>query len=233
MDIYPFLVENGSENMAADWWLMEQATQSSRPLFRHYAWRTAVTSFGYGQNWKWVERQTNQSIDQLIRRPTGGGIVRHGEDWTYCMVIPKDHDSFKIPSLELYEHLHLALSNSLNNQSVETFLKPCPECRGGGIPGDCFSEPVGKDLMEQRTGTKIAGAAMKKTRSAILIQGTLEMKGIDWDKEVFLEDLLNCFKKLFSQKVKKKRWPEHFSQERDKIRLQFENDSWLKNRKRI
>ena len=133
-------------------------------------------SFGYGQDWKWVEKQTGNKVESLVRRPTGGGIVRHGEDWTYCLVIPRAHESFNVPSLELYQYLHDSIAVALKHQSVETFLQPCPNQRRGCIPGDCFHEPVGKDLMEKHTGKKIAGAAMKKTKGAILIQGTMERK---------------------------------------------------------
>ena len=45
-------------------------------------------------------------------------------------------------------------------------LQPCP-CKLNGIPGDCFEEPVGKDLMTENGKVKLAGAAMKKSKKAV------------------------------------------------------------------
>ena len=37
MQVFPFIKELGVENMATDWWLLEQAAHSPEPSFRHYA----------------------------------------------------------------------------------------------------------------------------------------------------------------------------------------------------
>ena len=94
----PYAKETGLKNMATDWWLFENAVT---PTFRHYQWTEPEISFGYGQDWKWAEQETSTEIDHLIRRPTGGGIVKHGKDWTYCLVLPIMHDSFKMAPLDL------------------------------------------------------------------------------------------------------------------------------------
>ena len=52
MLIYPNAKESGLINMAKDWLLMTQQNFS----FRHYQWSSMETSFGYGQDWKWVEK---------------------------------------------------------------------------------------------------------------------------------------------------------------------------------
>jgi lipoate-protein ligase A len=104
---------------------------------------------------------------QLVRRPTGGGIVKHGNDWTYGLILPKGHASSSIPALELYESIHQAMARALNEQGLSATLKPCPQSRQKGIPGDCFLEPVARDLMSEDGSAKIAGAAMKRTRAGI------------------------------------------------------------------
>ena len=63
--------------------------------------------------------------------------------WSYR----EGHHSYKIPSLDLYEYIHAAIGNALAKQSIVTFLQPCAVDKKAGIPGDCFHEPVGKDLM--------------------------------------------------------------------------------------
>ena len=44
------------------------------------------------------------------------------------------------------------------------------------IPGDCFNEPVGRDLMDVDCTNKLGGAAMKRTRQGVLLQGTLDLE---------------------------------------------------------
>ena len=148
MQVYPKSKDIGIKNMATDWWLFEN---SDKPSFRHYQWTEPETSFGYGQNWKWVEQVTSVSVNELIRRPTGGGIVRHGQDWTYCMILPRGHDSFRIPPLDLYKKVHQCIGKALAEEGLETELQPCPAQKGKVIPGDCFQEPVGWDLMNAVT----------------------------------------------------------------------------------
>ena len=48
--VYPSLLETGVENMASDWWLMQQAVNVSLPLFRHYEWAKPEISF-----WIWAK----------------------------------------------------------------------------------------------------------------------------------------------------------------------------------
>ena len=53
-------------------------------------------------------------------------------------------------------------------------LQPCPARKQTSIPGDCFTEPVGWDLGDdEESEEKIAGAAMKRSRQGILLQGTI------------------------------------------------------------
>ena len=94
MQIYPKSKESGVQNMATDWWLFETA---DKPSFRHYKWTSSETSFGYGQDWKWVEEVTSLSVSELIRRPTGGGIVRHGQDWTIASFYQENINHLKFP----------------------------------------------------------------------------------------------------------------------------------------
>ena len=84
---YPYRNECGPENMATDLWLFEESN-SCDPIFRHYGWKKEEITFGYGQNWNWVKNQKIINSMKLTRRPTGGGIVKHGCDWTYMLILP-------------------------------------------------------------------------------------------------------------------------------------------------
>ena len=66
-----------------------------------------------------------------------------------------------------------------------------------GIPGNCFLEPVGMDLMNESGLSKIAGAAMKRTKRGILIQGTINLESLVVDKRLFLVTWLKSSKIYF------------------------------------
>lgn len=232
--IYPDLSERGPENMGADWWMFSNASHAQLPTFRAYSWESDEISFGYGQNWEGVERVTGLPINNLMRRPTGGGIVRHGGDWTYCLTLPRDHSSCSIPSLRLYELIHEAIGLALAKQDVATSLQPCPACKPNGIPGDCFEEPVGKDLMTENGKVKLAGAAMKKSKKAVLVQGTIDLSSIpSFDAKSFKNDLVGVLSDIVEEEAETVEWPESFLSERNIFAGEFASLEWRRDRKRV
>lgn len=232
--IYPDLSERGPENMGADWWMFSNSSHAQMPTFRAYSWESDEISFGYGQNWEGVERVTGLPINNLMRRPTGGGIVRHGGDWTYCLTLPRDHSSFSIPSLRLYELIHEAIGLALAKQDVATSLQPCPACKPNGIPGDCFEEPVGKDLMTENGKVKLAGAAMKKSKKAVLVQGTIDLSSIpSFDAKSFKNDLVGVLSDIVEEEAETVEWPESFLSERNIFAGEFASLEWRRDRKRV
>ena len=70
-------------NMAIDEALLETAVI---PTIRFYRWRSPALSFGYFG--KFSDVAIYAAERDLVRRWTGGGIVFHGDDLTYSIVIP-------------------------------------------------------------------------------------------------------------------------------------------------
>ena len=233
--VYPYQIAHGAINMATDFWLFQQKDLID-PVFRHYGWNKNEITFGYGQNWNWVKKQNQVKGLQITRRPTGGGIVQHGRDWTYTLILPHKHASSRVPALDFYEAIHLSIGNALLAQKFPTTLMPCPvqKEKQKGIPGDCFLEPVGKDLMNKSGSKKIAGAAMKRTKKGILIQGTINISmfsNLDLDRfyKFFVKEIEN----LLFEKTQIERWPVEFDHEHKFYVKQFASSAWLENRKLI
>ena len=76
-------------NMAIDEALLEHATVSS---IRFYRWHSPALSFGYFG--KFSDVAIYEAERDLVRRWTGGGIVFHGDDLTYSIVIPLGDPAF-------------------------------------------------------------------------------------------------------------------------------------------
>ncbi|WAC18269.1 hypothetical protein OVA24_13585 [Luteolibacter sp. SL250] len=154
---------SGPENMAVDEWLLETI---GGPVLRVYEWDGVWGSLG-------CFCCLNQAIDnlpdrQLVRRPTGGGIVDHQHDWTYSLVIPKTEELFRIRALESYRLVHEVLSLVLNDSfKLVSSVSNAPEL--GGV---CFERPVTSDVVDS-VGNKIAGAGQRRTKDGLLHQGSV------------------------------------------------------------
>src|SRR5918996_1468012 len=95
-------------NMAIDEALLEAATI---PSIRFYGWSSPALSFGYFGKFADVADYTSER--DLVRRWTGGGIVFHGKDLTYSIVIPASDPVFAESSMAIYESVHRALAAAL------------------------------------------------------------------------------------------------------------------------
>lgn len=154
-------------NMAADEALLESVSNLGRPVLRFYGWTPAAATFGYFQKYVAVAGWT--SLRPLIRRPTGGGLVPHDGDWTYTVVIPPGHFWYSLRARASYQRLHEWIQASLRRLELTTDLAPIRQTEG---VGQCFVGAEEFDLMHE--GRKIAGAAQRRNRLGLLIQGSLQ-----------------------------------------------------------
>ena len=181
-------------NMAIDEALLEYATV---PSIRFYRWHSPALSFGYFGKFAHVACYASER--DLVRRWTGGGIVFHGDDLTYSIVIPANDNAFSESSMAIYEKVHRVLCDAVGCNGKRAVVA------GGGNPGgaadairiafsaggyNCFANPVRADVIVD--GRKIAGAAQRRTRRGLLQQGSIQ--GIDLENglsERFAVELSN------------------------------------------
>ena len=158
-------------NMAIDEALLESA---SIPTIRFYRWRSPALSFGYFG--KFSDVAIYAAERDLVRRWTGGGIVFHGDDLTYSIVIPASYPVFDESSIAIYEKIHRVLANTLNGVGGRTEVVGSARCTDRtpqrSVPTNCFANPVRADVMMH--GRKIAGAAQRRTRQGLLQQGSIQ-----------------------------------------------------------
>ncbi len=167
---------DAATNMAIDASLLD-STPSGIAVLRHYGWSEPAITFGYTQHIEEVRNTVDADLT-LCRRLTGGGIVDHRNDWTYTLVINAEVPIAAEPAIDLYLKLHTAIQTTLTLQQVESQLAPCPKACGELPPAiegpeQCFVQPVANDVLNI-DGMKIAGAAMKRTRAGLLIQGSID-----------------------------------------------------------
>jgi lipoyl(octanoyl) transferase len=189
-------------NMAIDEALLETA---AIPSIRFYRWNSPALSFGYFGRFADVADYVSKR--DLVRRWTGGGIVFHGEDLTYSIVIPVDDPIFAESSMSLYEKIHRALVKALaeNDGRVElaamgrdaALRRSEPEwhlrtAQRAVLTNVCFANTVRGDVI--LNGRKVAGAAQRRTRAGLLQQGSVQNV-----------DLTNGLAERFTQALSAKR----------------------------
>jgi lipoate-protein ligase A len=167
-------------NMALDEALLEAMSRLGKPVLRFYGWTEPAATFGYFQKYADVERAT--SLRPLIRRPTGGGIVPHDADWTYSLAFPPGHEWHSLRAEESYRRVHEWIHSAFAKLKVATALAPNAHKTG---PGQCFAGYEKFDLLWK--GRKIAGAAQRRNKLGLLIQGSVQPPPIfparpDWEQ---------------------------------------------------
>jgi lipoate-protein ligase A len=215
-------------NMAIDEALLEYARI---PLIRFYRWQSPALSFGYFG--RFTDVASYQSERDLVRRWTGGGIVFHGEDLTYSLVIPTSDTAFAESSPSIYEKIHQALCDALSEAGQPAVVAAGAD-RGPGSATvaartgisdagyTCFANPVRADVMID--GRKIAGAAQRRTRHGLLQQGSIQ--GID-----LADSLTEQFAQTLSTKCRERKVDEKIlNRARELAEQKYGAQSWLRKR---
>lgn len=155
------------------------ARRSMVPVLRIYRWAAPALSLGAHQVVDdRLERRCRQAGVELVRRPTGGSAVYHGEDLTYAVVAPYAGMSV----LEAYRWVAGGLIAGLRSLGVEARVvrHRAPGAGSHGLSGwagssrACFAEAVGADL--QAAGLKICGSAQKRSRGWFLQHGSIPLE---------------------------------------------------------
>ena len=188
-------------NMAIDEALLEVVRV---PSVRFYQWGSPALSFGYFGKFADVANYAGER--DLVRRWTGGGVVFHGDDLTYAIVIPSNDPVFGESSRSIYVTIHAALRDALIANGEPAQLAPATGVIDAAAAiidrgYNCFANPVRTDVMID--GRKVAGAAQRRTRRGLLQQGSIQ--GVDLAKnfaDQFANELcLDCYRKTLDDNV--------------------------------
>ena len=153
--------------MAVDECLMLAALE--RPVLRAYRWTEPAVSIGYAEAMGPVAERYAGSGRELVRRWTGGGVVEHGRDMTYTLVLPKGSGPGLDNSVAVYGWCHGAIGAVLRAMGIAAVVADA----GGQVPGaPCFVAPVKFDVLV--AGQKVAGAGQRRTARGLLHQGSLQ-----------------------------------------------------------
>lgn len=255
LHLLPVRSGGAAENMALDFLLLQRYPDALSPRFRHYEWRRPAFTFGYSQKIAFVRAMLpDGGAFDLCRRPTGGGVVDHRDDWTFSVVIPRGHPLEELPAPRSYRAVHACLVQAFRAQSVDAELQAAAAPRETAeAAGVCFERAEVHDVLNGKTGEKIAGGAQKRNKRGLLFQGSiwrpalyaaLEGSGLDseqanpgkapeserfeWDR--FQHDFAASLALAFGASAEPVPWPEFNEEEVASLVEQYSGPEWMEFR---
>lgn len=156
---------SGAMNMAVDEVLLSRIRN---PLLRVYKWADPTVSFGYFE--KLAAVRAAYPTWNLVRRWTGGGVVEHGKDLTYSVLVPVDHPFFKVRTAISYLQIHMRVVEVLEAFGLAPTVAASHAPK---VSSACFENPAQHDVLID--GRKIAGAAQRRSRLGFLHQGSIQI----------------------------------------------------------
>ena len=159
-------------NMAVDEALLEGFKEGDLPILRLYGWEPALSLGRFSTVHKSVdlERLEQQRL-AYVRRMTGGGVLVHGGDLSYTLILPRAYlknrgvkESYRYLCrflISLYEKLgqsaHFAHELQLEGERSDI----------------CLADSEAYDIVIE--GRKMGGNAQRHTRHALFQHGTIPM----------------------------------------------------------
>lgn len=174
---------SGSAQMEFDRELFrDQEKGKTSSTLRIYSWKPSCITLGYAQN---IDAEIDVAAASklgydVVKRPTGGGIVFHNEaEVTYSLVtstadplLPKGLiASYKIISEALVLALkYLGVHAEIRNSKTE--IRNKSEALNSKSPKQlCFAYPAEYEIVAD--GRKLVGSAQKRGKNAMLQQGSI------------------------------------------------------------
>ena len=158
------VARDGPSQMACDEALMRRA---GVPVLRTFRWSASWVSAGY-----FIAMEEAKAVRPdlpVCRRWTGGGIVAHEGDFTFCLVVPKTEPLATLRPAESYRRIHAALVDAMGCAGKKADLAGA----AAKAPRECFAAPAEHDVMAR--GAKVAGGAQRRTRFGLLHQGSVQV----------------------------------------------------------
>lgn len=172
------LIDSGpgspSFNMALDEALaISIRNKSSPPTLRLYGWSTDSVSIGYFQKASDINLEYCTARDiPLVRRPTGGRAILHGQELTYSFSVRTDISPFSKSLRDSYEQISRALAHAFREAgiAVASYKKKRTDSVHAENPLCFSSRSFGELHIENK---KVVGSAQKRWPDSLLQQGSI------------------------------------------------------------
>ncbi len=188
---------NGIEQMALDEALLDHlegiSLETPFIIARTYTWSTPTLSLGVHQkdmdSQKAYQHYAAQQAIDLVRRPTGGRSILHGEDVSFAF-ITNSRTLLNGPLDESYCYFMRWVRQSLERLGVPLTVSCETDRRAYMRSALCFETKTPSDLTTLE-GQKVAGAAQLRRHKGILQHGAAFVKPFGISAVQFDQSLRN------------------------------------------
>ena len=163
--------------MATDCAIFEAVSAGRQPpTMRLYGWEPMCLSLGYGQRSRDVDMDRLRARGwQLVRRPTGGKAILHGDEMTYSLSLPIDHPLAAGDVVDSYRRIGAGLASGLEGLGVASISELKDPRDNKGMGPVCFE--IASHYEITVAGRKLVGSAQMRRKAGILQHGTIPIRG--------------------------------------------------------
>ncbi len=161
-------------NMAIDEALVRSFEIGDMPILRFYSWEQSFT-LGISQK---IENYTHltQLHTNYAKRITGGGVLFHGHDISYCLIIPVSYMK-NLNVKQSYEKICTFLLEFYNNLGLKSIYAKDDDNIKLSTSNFCQIGFEAYDILIN--GIKLGGNAQKRTKKLIFQHGSIPLKKIE------------------------------------------------------
>lgn len=229
LHIIPDINGSAAQHMAFDALLLQRYEPQDAIRLRHYEWNRTAYTFGLSQHYSYITSEVPDHSAEIVRRPTGGGLVDHTNDWTYTLVIPSAHPFATGQPVDTYRAVHQCIVDAMETQGLGCELNlHAPEKI---TPSVCFNKAELYDVILKNLPSKLAGAAQKRTKSGYMLQGSIWKplaSKIAWEQ--FYNDFSMGLAALLEAEIEYVSSPSWRPEEEVALTDQFDSDEWNQRR---
>lgn len=198
---------SASLNMARDeFLLLNQKNEGAHPVLRFTTWSGPAYSAGYFQDIKIISKRLGCDTNNIpiVRRLTGGGLVKHGDDLTFSLALKYPNSFFSAKDVkDSYLKVNMAILRGLKNDFSGLDYADCKSIPSGRADSErhCFEAPTCYDLLWQ--DKKVVGASQRRSAGVILHQSSVYLPK---DKNHLIEKICQGFEAEWKISFEKKNW---------------------------
>ena len=168
-----------AENMSLAEGLLASLPNLKLPILHLFSWRSMACTYGVlVQPQELLDLEACRSLGvDVARRPTGGGVMFHVEDFSFSLVVPADHPRFSRQPDANYTWLNSAVARALNHvmgSDRAELASASVEAPNPRLARFCMAAPTRWDLLWE--GRKVAGPALRITRKGLLYQISIALR---------------------------------------------------------
>ncbi|MFP4344180.1 MAG: biotin/lipoate A/B protein ligase family protein [Anaerolineales bacterium] len=167
---------DGAYNLAVDEAILRAVVaQLAPPTLRLYTWEPAVT-LGRGQPVADIAQEVLRAHGyRLLRRPTGGTAVLHGDELTYSVAVPDDDPRVAGDIVASYRRLSRPILSALRAVGVSRVAAMSHSENRRMRSPVCFE--ISSDYEITVDDRKLVGSAQMRVRGGILQHGSIPLSG--------------------------------------------------------